>query len=125
MIDFVQRKIETHKKAKSIRYYQQWCAENIDMRASYVEHMFRRFEFCFEVDYMKFFDHGDTSGWVPIDNSFFYPERHPPSCCVWKIFRVEDKQNGLTRVNEMFGADKVYVATNNEEDAVMMALRFS
>ena len=86
------------------------------------------FEYVMEVNWKSFFDYAEPFAWVPTEDAkqYFYPARELGDNAVWRIERVIwDKWGQRWYINELGGEDKVFVATNNSKDAMMMALKYS
>lgn len=90
--------------------------------------MFKNFKHIIEVDKDLFFDCSDPFSWVPNQSAkqFFFPYRPTETTCVWRIEEVI--WNPWTRdwhKVSLGGEFKAFVATNSDEDAVMVSLRYA
>ncbi len=115
-------------KNKAEREWEEWYHSNVNFRASRIKDMFRKFDHIIIVDPDKFFQF-DPFAWVPTEDAkqYFWPTRDLGTNAVWRFERVINcpaTANEWT-VNELGGEDKVFVATNNERDALMIALKYS
>ncbi len=114
-------------KNKAEREWEAWYEQNVNYRASRIKDMFRNFEHIIMVNPDKFFKF-DPFAWVPCDNAkqYFWPARPLGENCVWRFERVINCPATAWEweINELGGYDKVFVATNNEQDAIMIALKY-
>lgn len=114
-------------KNKAEREWEAWYEINVVYRASTIENMFMNFKHIIEVDPNKFMVE-DPFTWVPCEDAkqYFWPARELGDNAVWRFERVrKDRWDGRWHIDEMGGSDHVFVATNNERDAIMIALRWS
>jgi hypothetical protein len=110
------------------REYQAWYESTINWRATRVRDIFHNFQHVVIVDPDKFFVY-DPFAWAPKKEAqqYFWPLRSLEETCVWRWERVV-KTPGTGNewaVDELSGGDTLFVATNNEQDAVMIALKWS
>lgn len=115
-------------KDKSQREWEAWYDVNVVYRARDITNMFIHFEHVMEVRWDNFFDHEEMGSWIPNKDAkqYFWPARELGDNAVWRIERVIWNQwDNRWHINELGGEDKVFVATNNSKDAVMMALKYS
>ena len=116
-------------KDKDQRDWEAWYEANVNYRSTRIKDMFRKFEYVLEVDWQKFLEHNDPFAWVPCEDAvqYFWPTRPLGENAVWRIERVMKAPATANEweINEMGGADKVFVATNNSRDAVMIALKYA
>jgi len=116
-------------KDKETRDWEAWYEVNVVSRASTITNMFMHFKHVIIVNPEVFFDHSEPFGWVPVQDArqYFYPKRPlDETNCVWKFERVTGNQwDNRWHIDEMFGEDKVFVACNNDKDAMMIALKYS
>jgi hypothetical protein len=114
-------------KDKLQRDWEAWYEVNVVYRASTIENMFMHFEHIITVDPNKFMVE-DPFNWLPCEDAkqYFYPARKLGDNAVWRFERVrKDRWDDCWHVDGMGGEDKVFVATNNHEDAIMIALKYS
>lgn len=114
-------------KNKTQREWEAWQNENINWRATNITQMFAKFKHVIEVDPYKFLV-DEAICWVPHPKSrqYFWPRRELGNNCVWTTQRVFwDTWTNSWMINEIGGEDRVFVATNNDEDAIMIALRWA
>jgi hypothetical protein len=89
--------------------------------------MFMHFKHVIEVDSKKFMVE-DPFAWRPCEDAqqYFWPDRPLGNNAVWRFERVIwNKWTNSWHINDLGGEDKVFVATNNSKDAVMIALKYS
>lgn len=111
-------------KDKSQRAYEAWYCTTVNVRASTAEDMYKNFKYLIPVDYRKFLVfHMLTE---PRDDlrEYYYPQRELGDNMLWTILRGEQLQ-GEFYITDFGVEDRVYVITNNSEDAVMLALKYS
>jgi hypothetical protein len=114
-------------KNKSQRDWEAWYESNVNYRATRIKDMFKNFKHVIIVDSNKFFQF-DPFTWVPTEDAkqYFWPARPLGENCVWRFERVMNCPATAWEweVNELGGADTVFVATNNDRDAMMIALKY-
>jgi hypothetical protein len=114
-------------KDKLQRDWEAWYDVNVVYRASTIENMFMHFKHIIIVDSNRFMVE-DPFVWRPCEDArqYFYPARRLGENCVWRFERVrKDPWDGRWHIDEMGGSDYVFVATNNERDAMMIALKYA
>jgi hypothetical protein len=107
------------------REWRTWRGQNVNIRANSVEDMFRNFKYVIRVDPDKFFD---PLSWKPnVDaQEFFFPARTIKDCCVWEFARIrQDTRANRTVIDDCFGEDACFVATNSSMDATIITLRWA
>lgn len=114
-------------KDRATREWEAWYNTNVVYRASTIENMFMHFKHIIEVDVSKFTNPHEPFAWVPCDDAkqYFWPARELGNNAVWRFERVY--WNGWEKrwyINEMGDTDKIFVATNNDKDAMMIALKY-
>lgn len=130
MIEWIKDKWLTWRtgQTKEIRTWRKWEEENIVFHATTIENMFMNFKYILPVSNKIFYD-TDLFGWVPTDDfrQYLYPNRELGDCAVYFYARgYRDPWDGRFHLNDIrHEQDQVFVATNNERDAVMIALKFS
>ncbi len=115
-------------KDRDQREWEAWYEQNVVYRASTIPNMFMHFKHIIVVDADKFFDVCEPFAYVPNADArqYFWPQRPVTNTCVWRFERVIwDQWEQCWHVNGMGDRDKVFVATNNEKDAIMIALKYS
>lgn len=111
------------------RAWLDWSEQNLNPRADTVQRVFFSFKHIIEVDPNKFFSHEEMGSWIPVPEfrAMSYPNRELGNHCIWSWFRGNwaDQwwQSGFL-INEMFGGDHVFTATNNEQDALWIAMKW-
>jgi hypothetical protein len=89
--------------------------------------MFMHFKYIIEVDTNKFTDPAEPFGWVPCADAkqYFWPDRPLGNNAVWRFERVIwDQWDKCWHINSLGDEDKIFVATNNDKDATMIALKY-
>lgn len=75
------------------------------------------------------FDLDEPFGWCPCDDfkQYLYPIRSLGDCAVYCFARgYRDKWDNRFHLNDLLHEqDQVFVATNNKNDAIMIALKYS
>ncbi len=116
-------------KTKAEREYLAWYERNINVRATRIKDIFKNFKYTVIVDPGKFFDLDEPFGWVVCEEAkqYFWPSKSLGDNAVWRFERVINCPATAWEweINELGGADKVFVATNNAEDAFMLKLAYS
>ena len=113
-------------KNKAQRDWEAWYEVNVVYRASTIENMFMNFKHVIEVSPEKFFQF-DPFTWVPCEDAkqYFWPQRELGNNAVWRIERVRhDRWDNRWHIDELSGGDHVFVATNSDRDAMMIALKY-
>jgi len=108
------------------RAWDKWLNETIVRNASTVENYYMNFEHIIEVDYEKVFDcYSSFCEFVrPEFSEYAYPNKPLGQNAVVNVFRGErDQWDKQFHIHD-FGYDKTFAATNNEQDAMMIALKF-
>ena len=116
-------------KDKSTREWEAWYYANVNFRATRINDMFKNFKHVIMVDVDKFTNPHEPFAWVPCDDAkqYFWPARELGNNAVWRFERVikYPSTNNEWEVNEFGGEDHIFVATNNDKDAIMIALKYS
>jgi len=115
-------------KDQQQREWEAWYEANVDYRAGNIPTMFCNFKHVIEVDFDKFITDGGMGCWVPVENArqYFWPQRKLGENCVWRIEQVFwDQWHKCWSLNSIAGDDRIFVATNSERDAIMIALKYS
>lgn len=115
-------------KDKTQREWEAWYHENVNVLANDITQMFEKFKYIIEVDPNKFVNHNEPFTWVPIDKAkqYFWPQRELGRNAVWRIERVTWNQwDKRWHINGIGDQDKIFVATNDKNDAIMIALQWS
>ena len=114
-------------KDKDTREWETWYEVNVVYRAQSINNMFMHFKHVIEVDHNKFMVE-DPFTWHPCEDArqYFWPARPLGNNAVWRFERVYWNQWQQEWIcDEMGGEDKVFVATNSDEDATMIALKYT
>jgi hypothetical protein len=113
---------------KEQRIWYKWRDETIVSRAGDVTNMFMNFKHVFIIDPNKFFDLSEPFGWVPLPSAkqYLWPQRELGDNSVYYFARVHWNQwDRRWHFDEMGGEDRLFIATNNDKDATMIALKYS
>jgi hypothetical protein len=116
------------KTTKEQREWDAWYNENVNWLSPRISFMFSKFKHVIIVDTNKFVDHSEPFAWVPCPDAkqYFWPDRELGNNAVWRFERVcwhSGDQDWV--VNGMGSEDHIFVATNNDEDAAMIALKYT
>lgn len=112
---------------KSEREYHAWYYSNVNRCANTIQQMFGNFQYIIDVDPDRFLDFSDPFGYYPVESAkqYFWPQRSLGNNCFWTIERVmRDPWTSDWHLNSLGGEDHVFVATNSESDAIMIALKW-
>ena len=116
-------------KCKEEREWEAWYYANVNYRATRIKDMFSKFKHVIIVDSDKFMNPYEPITWIPCEDAqqYFWPHRELGNNAVWRFERVMKAPSTANEwsINELGGEDKIFVATNNSRDAVMMALKYS
>jgi hypothetical protein len=114
-------------KDKAQREWEAWYEVNVVYRASTIPNMFMHFKHVIIVDPDKFFNRCEPFVYVPCEDAkqYFWPQRELGNNAVWRFERVIwDQWMKEWHINGLGDRDKVFVATNNDKDAMMIALKY-
>ena len=113
---------------KDTRDWKAWYNVNVNYRADTIDHMFQNFAHIIEVDWKKFVV-DDGLAWVPVESArqYFWPQRKLGDNAVWRMERVSryNYHSPGWYIDELCGEDRIFVATNNDNDAIMLSLLYS
>lgn len=128
--DYLEDKYLTWKtgKSRAEREWSAWYDNNVNWIASDVTNMFEKFKHVIVVDSDKFMDPREPFAWVPNDDAsqYFWPQRELGNNAVWRYERVLWNQwDQRWHIIGLGGEDMIFVATNNDRDAMMIALKYS
>ena len=104
-----------------------WNDKHIWTAAPDIKRMLHGFKYIIEVDWMKLLEGNKKFGWIPskeFRDKYYYPNRELGDHVVVIHERGEFVEEGIFEFNE-FGGDACFVATNNDFDALMIALKYS
>ena len=113
-------------KDREQREWEAWYEANVVYRAHDITNMFKNFKHVIEVDWNKFIVDGGIS-WVPRPDArqYFWPARPLGENCVWRMERVSwNPWDRRWHLDDLTGEDRVFIATNSDADAVMIALKY-
>lgn len=110
------------------REFREWADRTVVQNATTIENMFQNFRHIVPVS-TRIFDLDEPFGWTPCEEfrEFLYPQRPLGSNAVYYFARgYRDAWDGRFHISDL-GAeqDQVFVATNSDRDAVIIALRWS
>jgi hypothetical protein len=129
ILDIVEDKYLTWKTGlpKADRDYVYWKDRNIVQNAGDANNYFYGYKFVFTTDYAKVFTEADIWGLCPNADflSYMWPKRPLGNHCYYNIFRGEWNQHDHRFHFTEFGTDELFVATNSEEDAMMLLLKYA
>jgi hypothetical protein len=130
MFDYIKDKWLTWRTGlnKQDREFRKWFEETVVQNASTIENMFMNFKFILPVS-TQIFDHNEPFGWVPNKEfrQYMYPNRASGDYAVYYFARgYRDPWDGKFHLDDLrCEQDQVFVATNNEQDALMIMLKWS
>ena len=129
MIEYIKDRWLTWRtgKDKQQREWEAWYEIHVNYRAGDTTDMFKNFKHVMVVAADKFFDHGEPFAWVTNADArqYFWPRRELGNNAVWRFERVMwDQWDRRWHINGMGDEDKVFVATNSDNDAIMIALKY-
>ena len=110
------------------REFREWVDRNVVQNAATMENMFQNFQHIVPVS-TGIFDLDEPFGWTPCREfqEYLYPARPLGSNAVYYFARgYRDPWDGRFHISDL-GAeqDQVFVATNSDQDAVIIALRWA
>lgn len=128
MIEWIKDKWLTWRtgKSKAERDWIAWYETNVVYSASTIPNMFMHFKHVIIVDTNKFMEENPLE-WRPCEDAqqYFWPARDLDNTAVWRFERVrKDRWDDNWHLDMMYGDPKVFVATNNSKDAMMIALKY-
>ena len=129
MIEYIKDKWLTWRtgKTKAEREWSDWYDQNVNYLASDITNMFEKFKHVIAVDVDKFVDHSEPFSWVPCADArqYFWPQRELSNNAVWRFERVVwNEWDQRWHINGIGSEDKIFVATNSDRDAIMIALKY-
>jgi len=130
MIEWIKDKYLTWKTGydKQEREWRKWQDTNIVFRANTVQNKFMHFKYIIPVS-TQIFDESEPFGWCPHKEfkQYLYPQRELGDNAVYSFERGYWNQhdNRFHICDLIAELDQVFVATNNEQDAIMIALKYA
>lgn len=113
---------------KEYRDLHKWNEQNVVQHANTIENKFMHFKYIIPVS-TAIFCESSPLGWNPSSEfrGYLYPQRALGDNAVYAFERgYWDQWDGRFHISEIGGnRDQVFVATNNKEDAMMIALKYS
>ena len=114
-------------KDRATREWLTWYDTNVNYRADTIDDMFKNFRHVIMVDTEKFTDFHEPFWWTPCADAkqYFWPQCALADTAVWRFERVvwDPVQEQWQRYS--LGVDHIFVATNNDDDAVVIALKYA
>lgn len=114
-------------KDRQQREWEAWQEVTVVSRASTIENMFMNFKHIIPVT-TNIFDLDEPFGWAPCADfkQYLYPTRKLGNNAVFYFARgYRDRWDKRFHLNDMqHEEDQVFVATNNDRDALMIALKY-
>lgn len=110
------------------RNWEAWVQKTVVLQADTVENVFMNFKHIIEVDADKL-----LTMWHPFAcctqesfKQYEYPQKPLGKNAVWICWHVrKDPYDGRWHRTSFGGKDRAFVATNSDEDAIMISLKFS
>jgi hypothetical protein len=130
MIEWIKDKYLTWRTGRNQqeRIWDQWQLETIVFHAHTIENMFVNFKYIIPVT-TSIFDYSDPFGWFPNRDfkQYMYPERELGDNAVYAFKRgYWNHHDARFHICDFAGdTDQVFVATNNDQDAIVIALRWA
>ncbi len=130
MIEWIKDRYLTWKTGynKRDRIARKWFVETIVYYAGTVENKYMNFKHIIPVS-TCIFNENEPFGWVPCNDfkQYMWPKRALGDNTVWSFERgYWNKWDGRFHICDLSAElDQVFVATNNEQDAIMIALKYS
>jgi hypothetical protein len=129
LLDYIKEEYLTWKtgKTKEERDWEEWYYSTVHWNARNITDMFKNFKHVISVDIEKFMNLHEPITWVPCEDAmqYFWPARPIGENCIWRYERVYwNSWDNRWVIDEFVGEDKVFVATNSDRDAVMIALKW-
>ncbi len=130
MIEYIKDKWLTWHTGldKTTRNHRKWYEETVIQSAGTIENMFMNFKHIVPVS-TNIFDFDEPFGWCPCKDfkQYLYPNRQLGDCSVYYFARgYRDQWDGRFHLNDIrHEQDQLFVATNNDRDAIMIALKYS
>lgn len=130
LLDWVQDRWLTWRTGmdRETRAWHSWYDINVNYRADTIDDMFKNFRHVIMVNTEKFTDYHNPFGWTPCADAkqYFWPHCALADTAVWRFERVAwDPVQEQWRINELGGVDHIFVATNSDSDAVVIALKYA
>lgn len=128
LFDYLEDKYLTWKtgKNKAEREWNAWYEQNVNYRAHRISSMFEKFKHIIEVDIETFIDPHEPFTWVPCADAkqYFWPQRELGNNAVWRYERVIPYGDNEYYINGIGDREIIFVATNNDVDAMMIRLKY-
>ena len=130
MIEWIQDRYLTWRTGynKQERAWNEWQQNTIVYRAHTIENMFMNFKYIIPVN-TSIFDYSDPFGWAPCQDfkQYMYPVRELGDNAVYSFKRgYWNHVDARFHICDFAGdTDQVFVATNNDQDAIVIALKYS
>lgn len=115
--------------AKESWSFSQFIDQNINKDALYVKDYFRGFKYIIQLDPDKALthDYNYDDYVVPEFREFMYPRKSLSDHCVVRTLTIntQTRDGQITKFPGRMNVEQTFAATNNEQDAFMIKLRFS
>ena len=114
-------------KTREEREWTAWYNENVNWLSPIISTMFAKFKHVIVVNPETFMNPMEPFTWVPNDDAkqYFWPQRKLGENCVWRFERVIPYGENDYYVNGIGDRDLIFVATNNDQDAIMITLKYT
>lgn len=115
-------------KTKDERAWLSWYDATVNYRADTIDDMFKNFRHVIMVNTEKFTDFYEPFSWAPCADAkqYFWPHCALANTAVWRFERVYwDTVMEQWRISSFGGVDHIFVATNSDDDAVVIALKYA
>jgi len=106
---------------------QLWNKKNIKPTGDTIKEIFFGMKHIIEVDHKKVYEKWDVQGWLVSEEfkeMYFYPNRELGDHAVVHLLRGDFSSDEYIFTKNEFGGDAVFVGTNNDADALMIALAY-
>lgn len=115
----------TTGRTKAQQEWDAWHQASVDFRATHVEDVFHKFKHVIRVDPHKFLQ-SDTWDIDRGAKQYFWPACALNESCVWAWLRCSPSRHNSDKweIDELGGTDMMFVATNNEYDALTLSLKY-
>ena len=111
----------------SERAWMQWLSETVNHRARTVQDKYKNFKYIIPVNSFRVMNYADPIGWSLVDDlkKYTYPTRPLGDNLVWTWARGDwDQWDKQFHFNDISGGDQLFLATNNERDAIIISLKY-
>lgn len=106
-----------------LKWFREWHEITVYMRASTVNQKYQKFKYVFELNTATIFTQHYPFTLVGELYEMTYPHRSLGDNLVWSVERGIHANSDFY-LNDIGGGDSVFAATNNENDALIIALKY-